>query len=309
MKTLLRTMYLVGLVLCLGVFVAFPPWFGASYNPDPLVPGGYFEGGTFGLASGQTHALDRAPVWNPPSPHSDIIAASVRWPWQPVTNSAHVEVNVTANVLQLSLGIFGLGLLLWTFSALVMKQRRDAFVAMAATMALAMGAAWMAVVVIAMVSAGFAPVDSVVLTIMVVAAAGGIVTGALVGQASRRGAALGMAGTAGTAGAPGAALDADGSTFVSKVGLFMLGMALALALAFVVSMSMSAFRGPAAGVTELGTTRYARNQTPIDIAISVTIVAAGWAMWFGLRRSGASRLLTIGLAIGATAVGIVLLFK
>ncbi|MBL9141152.1 MAG: hypothetical protein JNK53_04740 [Phycisphaerae bacterium] len=290
MKAFQRTMYLVGLALCIGFAVLYPSWIGALYNPDPLAPGGYYEGGTFGLSTSGGLLGERAPVWNPPEPTSDAIRASVRWPWQPVTAPEHVEVAVTAGVLRLSLCVLVLGYLLWASRYLRAQtnRTRDAFVTMAVCVSLSLSLAWIAIIAIAAVSSGYGATDAVLIPIVVVASAGGILAGTMAGRPEST-----------------ASVPAQKSSIVSKLGWFALGVALSLAIVFVAELVASHFRGAIVGVTELGTTRYATNQTPINVGAGIGIIVAGWTLWFALRRSGVSPRLQLGLAIGATVLGIV----
>jgi len=89
------------------------------------------------------------------------------------------------------------------------------------------------------------------------------------------------------------------------LGGAVLGMVLALVLTITVSKTASLFRGPVIGVWELGTPRYARDQTMVDLgrAAAIFIIGCGAGMLL-IRLSRETRGLGLGLIIGSVVLGL-----
>lgn len=96
-----KALYIVGLIGWTAFMLLLPPWEGRSYFGGP---GGWGDAGTFGLTTSS------APPWDPPTAFGSAITATVRWPWQPVTNQYYVEFDLTSMAVRWSLG-----LLAWDF--------------------------------------------------------------------------------------------------------------------------------------------------------------------------------------------------
>ena len=67
----------------------------------------------------------------------------------------------------------------------------------------------------------------------------------------------------------------------------------------------SFFRGPVVGRTVLGTPRYSFDQTLVNIATGLGILAIGWLLGLVMLRFRVPRALAVGLIVGATLLGIV----
>jgi hypothetical protein len=156
-KMIQRTLYVIGLLACLAYASIYPSWVGRFYNPDITKPGEYYPGGTFGL-KGAVGPRARALIWNPPPAHADdVIHASVRWPWQPVTQHEHIEIDLWPFVRIISLAMIVLGLLVG-FSALLLRPGKpDLFIALATSVAFGLILGWIAATGLAMASSGYAP--------------------------------------------------------------------------------------------------------------------------------------------------------
>jgi hypothetical protein len=65
----------------------------------------------------------------------------------------------------------------------------------------------------------------------------------------------------------------------------------------------SLFRGPIAGVWELGTPRYAHDQTFIEVAASLAVMVSGWLIGQSLFRRRMGRWFAVGLIVSSTVFG------
>ena len=159
----------VGLVAVVVLLCLCPPWIGRSYHSSN---GDWREGGVFGLQHSQWFIL------SPPrqinfggSIHQ---AATVRWPGQPVSRREHVEIFLRRLVVQMSLAFVFFGLLQAITRARVPPPQRTAFDTLAATMALGIVGAWLALIAIGLFTAGHALTDGVVTSLLGLGFAGGL---------------------------------------------------------------------------------------------------------------------------------------
>lgn len=121
-----KTLYIVGLALWISYVLLLPTWVGRMYNEDVLRPGVFTEGGVFGLSGGNPFE-SQSPLWNPPLPHSDAIAATVRWPGHPITQHTHIELALSRIATRLTLGMLVLGVLLRAAAWLTAFTKRVPF--------------------------------------------------------------------------------------------------------------------------------------------------------------------------------------
>ena len=99
--------------------------------------------------------------------------------------------------------------------------------------------------------------------------------------------------------------EVDTSTPLGGIVGAVVGMALALVMTLTISKIAALFRGPVIGVWELGTPRYARNQTMVDLGRAAAIFIIGCAVGLLLVRfSPETRGLGVGLIIGSAALGL-----
>jgi hypothetical protein len=295
--------YLVGLVAWTVYVILYPPWIGRSYNPELGQPGSYRRGGVFGLNDGNA----RAPLWDPPEAHSERINAEVRWPWQPVRHIAHVELSLAGIACRLSLGVLVLGLALRAWARFAVGGRPDAFVQTAWSLSLSLIIAWLCVLAIGIFTFGYGLSGGVVITVLGLGLVGGLLY-----SVSAFGRIQSRASTPGAANNPPSeeavsAGDEDARSRGAVSGLlgFAVGTILAFLLTLVAAGAASPFRGPVLGVSELGTTRYARDQTPVNVVTGLCILVAGWAAGLLMRRHPALRGMAAGLIAGATVLGVV----
>lgn len=149
---------------CIAGFLAWcvhvvlnPLWAGCSYNP--WEPGSattaWFPGGVFGLenAAGYTK---QAPIWTPPAPHSELIQAPLRWPWQPPSGPHHIEIVVPDLVIRMAYGFVAMGVVLRALAWRFARHRPDFFLSMAWSFALAVAAAGSVLAVLAILTFGYA---------------------------------------------------------------------------------------------------------------------------------------------------------
>ena len=100
-------------------------------------------------------------------------------------------------------------------------------------------------------------------------------------------------------------VEADTSTPLGGIVGAVVGMALSLVMTLTISKIAALFRGPVIGVWELGTPRYARDQTMVDLGRAAAIFIIGCAAGLLLVRfSRETRGLGVGLIIGSAALGL-----
>ena len=298
----LRRMLHLALVLGLAYAVLrvamSTPWVGVSYMRDVHGSNDWRRTGIFGLDS------SRSSLWDPPRPHSPSINASLRWPWQPVSQTGHIEVNLSKVIYESLKRFLLLGLIVGAIYRFFLANQPDVVLQVTWSLTLTELMTTLGLFVIVLLSAGFGPPAFVAYWALGV----GVVVGLTLGLRSyrvslRRRDSL----SALVEQAPGA-VDGTAETKVArKDGLLMftLGMFVAAGMLLLAMSIASFFRGPVAGITELGTPRYARDQTPLQIATGVGIVALGWPLSVHFARRWGWRAFAWGLAVGSTLAGIV----
>jgi len=162
MLTLLRTGYVGGLLLWVLYGILFPTWVGRIYNQDFRNPKTWHAGGHFGLQGGDPFYA-RAPVWSPPTAESDAIQASVRWPWQRISQHEHVELALASVFARWSVGILVLGFLFCGVTWIRPPERPDALLSIACSVSLSLVIAWLCIFALAAFSMGYAATDPVVI--------------------------------------------------------------------------------------------------------------------------------------------------
>lgn len=276
-----RLAYVVGVVSLVGYVIAFPPW---VYMPAYDQPGAYQWGGTYGLLDAE---LD-APIWNPPRAHSPGINPTVRWPWQAATAREHVELSTFGIAWRIAIGMVFLGLALRVWNGISARNSRDRFVNMAWSVALGVSISILGLMVYGAFTPGYGLTDAVVV--------GGLAAGAVFGLAY------------------GAVTFRDQhvhrSLFtVTQLGWFAVGLAGSLVIMMVAGNVAHAFRGDPNGVTELGTSAFAGNQTLINMATGVGIAVSGLAVSWIAAWSRMPRGLTLGVFVGALLLGAMCAFS
>jgi len=183
----------------------------------------------------------------------------------------------------------------------------------ALSIALYLVIAGMVLVAIAAFSSGFGPGRDVAIGIMIAAATIGAVHGLWMSwRAARKPESASIKELPTSTG--DAIVDREHATATNTgsavsglwwLGGTVLGMVLALMLTIAVSRIASLFRGPIIGVWELGTPRYARDQTMVDLGRAVAIFIIGGVTGFLLIRvSRETRGLGLGLIIGSAGFGL-----
>ncbi len=297
MVAIQRTLYLLGLLAWAADAILYPPWSGRLYAPEVTQPETFSQRGTFGLQGPM-----RAPLWDPPKPSSDAIQATVRWPWQPVSERAHVEPSLGGIASRLSVGVLVLGLLLWAWTWVTDQSGPDVVVLFAGSLSLSLVLTWVGLLVIAPFTLGLALTGGVAVTILGLGMFGGCLYGAFALALGRF-----IAGCPAARDFPQREAAARATLYrkaLSELAWFTAGIvsACCLTLAFV-GISIL-FRGPSFR-TELGMSQYVRNQTPVNVLVGLGILAAGWALGLWMLRLRSPWELPVGLILGTTLSGVV----
>jgi hypothetical protein len=313
MILLQRTLYCVGLLLWLLCVALHPTWVGRSYSPDdPRNPGIWSEDGVFGL-QGADGVRKWAPVWSPPRAHSSVIATSVRWPWQRPNQYHHVELSLSSIASRLSVGLLVLGLILRGANWISRPREPDLLVSVAWSVSLSLVIAWLCIVAIVAFTCGYGATDSVIATIL----AFGTVAGLIYGIATSWHCRSRSTTTAALTGRVIQESSQTGTTTITTArrvqaprigsGLFWftIGIVSACCLTMAGGWLASFFRGPIVGHTVLGTPRFARDQTPVNMTAGLGILATGWIFGLLMLRFRIPRALLVGLIVGTTILGIV----
>lgn len=172
-------------LLCLVITFAWctklalhPVWRGSFYNVNSTGFGsqGYYRGGVFALKGGAPAQVS-APIWDPPVPHADIIAAVVRWPWQPVTQHEHIEIVMSSLVMNWTFAIITMGAVLRTVWMLFARDTRNCCVTIWWSVTLSLTAGWIGLLILLVATLGFGVTDAALCVVPLVAAVVGVVVG------------------------------------------------------------------------------------------------------------------------------------
>jgi hypothetical protein len=213
---------------------------------------------------------------------------------------------------QLSLGVLVLGLLLGVVNWIRRPKEPDLLVSVACAVSLSLVIAWLCIFAITAFTFSYGATDGVIVTVL---AAGGL-TGLVYGIATfcrhRSGGAAAPAPTEPviqdssetdtTPRAPARpvrVLKAGAGLFWFTIGAFS-SCCLTVAAGWLASF----FRGPIVGHTVLGTARFARDQTPINIVTGLGILVTGWILGLLMPRLRIPRALSVGLIVGTTLLGV-----
>lgn len=109
------------LLLWAAYLTCYPTWVGHLYHADVMDPASQLQSGTFGLKE----ETESNPFWHPPVAYSDEMGATLRLPWQPVTRSAHIEIDTNQWWLHFTLGTMSLGLFIGTWALINRKVAGD----------------------------------------------------------------------------------------------------------------------------------------------------------------------------------------
>jgi len=307
-----RTLYLVGLVAWITSVILYPTWIGRYLSQDMSRPGDFHEAGVFGLRGADGFKI-KSPIWDPPEPESGAIPGQVRWPWQRARQDAHVELAMGEQAFRFTLGVLVLGMVLRAGTWLTARGQPDAVVTVAwsLSLALALFLAWLCLWDVSALTFRYGATDGVIIAMLGLGVVGGCVSGgfSVRSDRSRFSAApaaqrpFGGAAAARPEAGTGRAMPAQAQTFASGLFWFVIGVICALGLTTVAGWMGARFRGPIIGVWELGTPRYAQDQTPINVATGLGMLSAGWVLGLLLHRRRSVRGLAVGLVVGSTLLG------
>ncbi|NQT38301.1 MAG: hypothetical protein HQ581_12465 [Planctomycetes bacterium] len=203
---------------------------------------------------------------------------------------------------RLSVGLLVLGLVVRGISWVGHPKQPDLLVSVAWSISLSLVLAWCCILVIIAGTAGYGATEGVISKVLVVGMAVGLFYGITAYESSVHGSSK--------VGTVPARL--SGQVDVSKIGSGLFWFTIGIVFAGCVTMAggwlASFFRGPKAGITGFGTTRYARDQTCVDIVAGLGILAVGWILGIALLRFRTRRALSIGLIAGTTILGILFAF-
>jgi hypothetical protein len=299
---ILRSLYLVALLTCIGWTIACPTWVGRTYWPSHQDPNTLEARGGFGLDR------DRSPVWNPPQPSGARGDVDVRWPWQSATKGDSIEVNILMMTAEIMLACIGLGLVLGGLHHFCSREP-DVVLQIAWSSGLSLMLGFLFLFVLVVMSAGFGPPESVSYSTVALTALFGVVHGLRSYRTGRQVAA--EAKEVGDQSKPDAAKstptirgDQIGQQPGSALLWFAGGMLCAMGIMLLAGNIAAFFRGPIAGVTVLGTTRYVHDQTPVDLTTGIAILASGWGVAVVCLRKWCLRSFGWGLIAGTTLAGI-----
>lgn len=299
---------ILGMMLWVVAGIMFPKWEGRYYNPESIRnPGHWFPGGSFGLQEDKRFC----PIWSPPRAYSPDIAATVRWPWQAPSQHNHVEVSVVALAAWIAFGLIFSGIVCRIAAAISPPPKPDALLTLSWTLAMGLVLGFVVSMVLAFFSMGMAP-DSLYLTLLLLGAIAGVVTGIIFVQRGKRHLAV----TVGISSAddpapnrdiwppPGSSDTVGSRPMGAGMFWFTLGIISSLVLLFTGLSIAGLFRGPIQGSSPLFTPEYVRDQGPLNMTTGAGIAIAGWAIGMWLFRARGLRPLGAGLISGATLFGV-----
>lgn len=298
-QKLYRWLYLILLVAIVAWYSLYPPWVGRMYHMGLEQPGKWSLHGAFGIDR------QRAPLWNPPGPSGVGNQYSVRYPWQGVSDSNSVEINLGEVFIKISLAAVLLGLIFGGIHHFKRSSTPDLILQTAWALSLTLLITFLGLFVIVILSSGYGPPNSVSILLIGTAFCLGIAYGWM--SYSRQG-------------NPEKELPTEESDDVSSppsksfpgFGRSLLWFAVGIVSTFLITILSlfiaSFFRGPVGGFTVLGTVRYVRDQTPINMATGLGILITGHALAFLSIRKFKLKSLGWGLIIGAILAGLAVAF-
>jgi hypothetical protein len=212
----------------------------------------------------------------------------------------------------LSLGAIVLGAVLRGADWLSRVRRPDLLVSVAWTVSLSSVIAWICIFAIAAFTAGYGLTDEMIVSVLALGGFAGIAYGL---------ASFWYQHSSGTVtprsikptvqdstevGIPTAQTPIRSRAASTGAGLFWftIGVLSAGCLTLAGGWLASFFRGPVAGTTVLGTTRYALDQTPVNAITGLSISVMGWILGVVVFRFRARRALAVGLILGTTLLGV-----
>lgn len=169
--------------LCLAVVAAwcmqialYPSWIGRFHDPIGLGSAGWYSGGVFAVKGGSPAAAV-APIWAPPVPLADNIPATARWPWQPVRQHEHVEIDVSEWVRSWAFAIITVGAVLGAIQFVYARRTPNRLVSVWGAVTVSLSAAWGGLLGLQVVTSGQAPSGDFEAILFAVTAAAGVVVG------------------------------------------------------------------------------------------------------------------------------------
>lgn len=155
-----------------------PTWIGRFHDPARDGSAAWLPGGAFAVAGGAPAAAV-APIWAPPAPHAGNIAATARWPWQPVTQRAHVEIVVADWARSWAFAVLAVGAMLVAVQRALDRATPRRLVTVWSSLALALGAAWLGILGLQAVGGGQVPPREWEPGVFGVAAVAGVAAGTI----------------------------------------------------------------------------------------------------------------------------------
>lgn len=250
-----------------------------------------------------------------------MIHAPIRWPWQAAYGD-RIELDLASIVWRLSAGVIVAGFLVSGLNFICPSKSR-VFPAVVSSISVALVIACICIFIVAFMSMGYAATEGLILGLFSVAVAVGLAFDVWAARTPMHSAphhasiaslpVTPAAFTGSTQAAPARRPRARGTsrpTPNTAAGRnaagrlwFGFGLVAGFALVWVASSIASLFRGPIAGVWELGTPRYAHDQTFINVAASLAVMASGWLIGQALFRRRMGHWFAVGLMVSSTVFG------
>ena len=167
----------VAIVWCVWIAL-HPSWIGRFHHPAGDGSADWLPSGVFAVAGGAPAAAV-APIWAPPAPNAGNIPATARWPWQPVTQRAHVEIVVADWARSWAFAVLAVGAILVAVQRMLDRATPRRFVTVWSSLALALGAAWLGILGLQAVAGGQVPPREWEPGVFGVAAVAGVAAGVL----------------------------------------------------------------------------------------------------------------------------------
>jgi hypothetical protein len=301
-------LYFGGLLLWTLSVLVNPPWIGTLYNPDEYrQPATWGHAGEFGLA-GADGFEKRAPLWSPPAAHSPRIKATVRWPWQPPSADAHVELFVAEIAKLFSYGLISLGSFAGLMSFVGLATRGDRITNFAWSLALCQIIAWMVIFVLFVASMGYATTGTMTTSLLAVGVACGLIYGWV--SSSRQAAGRDKSPNEKRVGDPSSDGRMPKKTRSWKPGrmsllMFVIGLVTSCVIAWTAIGVVVAIAPWLQGGVDVD--GFASVSGWMRVLTGAGIVALGWILGVMLWWARWIRSFSLGLIIGGTALGLLCL--
>lgn len=296
-QNLYRWLYLSFLIAVIVWNFLYPPWVGRMYYQGFSESGKWNRSGSFGIDR------RRAPIWNPPKAAGRGIAFSVRYPWEQISSPNSVEINMGVITLRISFAVFLLGPIFGGIHHFKKSSTPDLVLQIAWALSLTLLIAFPGLFLIAILSSGYGPPNSI--SVLVILLAYGL--GFFIGFMSYRKQRSQESDSLEEIELQEVPSKSDPG-FGRRLLWFAVGIVSTFLITFIALLIASNFRGPVGGFTVLGTVHYVKDQTPINMATGLGILITGHALAFLFISRWKLKSLAWGLIIGSILAGLAVAF-